>query len=103
MTGLALFDWQTLAALLYLSLLASIVGFGLWSRLLAKYPAALVTPLSLGVPVFGFASAALFLNEDISGQQGIGITLVLLGLLVNTFGSRFILLLNRFSKKQQLE
>ena len=103
LASLVLFDWQTLAAVLYLSLLASIVGFGLWSRLLAKYPAALVTPLSLGVPVFGFASAALFLNEEINAQQGIGISLVLLGLLVNTFGSRFLLLVNRFFKRLQLE
>lgn len=94
-SGLMLFNWKTFAALLYLSLGASILGFGLWSRLLAKYPAALVTPMSLGVPVFGFASAAIFLGETINIQQSVGIALILSGLLFNTLGVRMKLFFRR--------
>ena len=89
------FGWTTFGAILYLSLGASIVGYGLWSRLLSRYPAAKVTPLTLCVPIVGFASAAFFLGESISLQQGVGIVVVLLGLAMNTFGSRIKLHLDR--------
>ena len=94
-SGLMLFNWKTFTALLYLSLGASILGFALWSRLLAKYPAALVTPMSLGVPISGFVSAAIFLGESINTQQSVGIVLTLSGLLINTFGVRIKLFVRR--------
>lgn len=84
-TSLLQVSWSTLAALLYLSIAASIIGFGLWGRLLSKYPASKVTPMSLAVPVFGIACAAYFLDETLSTNQLLGIGLVLSGLIVNSF------------------
>lgn len=88
--SLSNFGLQSAIALLYLSILATVVGYGLWSYLLKKYPAAQVAPLTLGVPVVGLSSAALILNETINQVQWIGISLVVLGLLVNTFGKRIL-------------
>jgi DME family drug/metabolite transporter/O-acetylserine/cysteine efflux transporter len=85
-TSLSNFNLQSAIALLYLSILATVVGYGLWSYLLKKYPAAQVAPLTLGVPVVGLSSAALVLGETINQTQWVGISLVVLGLLVNTFG-----------------
>lgn len=88
--SLSHFGLQSAIALIYLSVLATVVGYGLWSYLLKKYPAAQVAPLTLGVPVVGLSSAALILNESISQAQWIGISLVVIGLLVNTFGAKLL-------------
>ena len=83
------FSWQSFASLIYLAVFATITGYGLWSYLLSRYPAAQIAPLSLGVPIVGLASASLLLNESITMIQWAGTALVLAGLLMNTFGGRF--------------
>lgn len=88
--SLSNFGLQSAISLIYLSVLATVVGYGLWSYLLKKYPAAQVAPLTLGVPVVGLSSAALILNESINQTQWIGISLVVTGLLVNTFGAKLL-------------
>ena len=86
--NLAAINWKTVAVLGYLALVATLVGYGLWSRLMSRYSAATVAPLSLGVPIVGLTSAHLVLNENISAQQWLGICVVLVGLMLNTFGGR---------------
>lgn len=80
--------WSSILALLYLAVIATMLGYGLWSRLLSRYPAGKVAPFSLLVPVVGLASAALLLGERLSSLQWWGGALVMLGLLVNVFGPR---------------
>jgi O-acetylserine/cysteine efflux transporter len=47
--------------LLYIVVVASLVGYGIWSRLLGKYPSSTVAPFSMLVPVVGvLASWAAF-------------------------------------------
>ena len=82
------FSWVSFLALLYLAIAASIAGYGLWSYLLGKYPAAQVAPLTLGVPIVGITASALFLNETISTTQWLGSSFVLLGLVINAFGKK---------------
>ncbi|MEO8686407.1 MAG: EamA family transporter [Devosia sp.] len=67
---------------------ATILGFGLWSYLLARYPASLIAPFSLLVPVAGIASSIVLLGETISVLEILGSGLVLVGLLLNVFGPR---------------
>ncbi|WP_461152963.1 EamA family transporter [Saccharopolyspora tripterygii] len=55
---------SALAGLAYTSLLATVVGSGLWTTLLSKYPASTVAPFSLLVPVVGFSTAWLILGEQ---------------------------------------
>ncbi len=81
-------NWITIVSIIYLAYCASLGGYGLWGRLLSRYPAALVSPFSLLVPVIGMSSASLFLNEVFSIWQIIGALLVMLGLVVNVFGGR---------------
>ncbi|HZZ12418.1 MAG TPA: EamA family transporter [Paraburkholderia sp.] len=73
-------------AIVYLSFIATLIGYGLWSRLLSRYPASQVAPFSLLVPIVGLASAALFLGEQLSSAQIAGALLVMAGLAVNVFG-----------------
>ena len=64
------------------SLIATLAAFGAWSMLLARYPASLVAPFSLLVPVFGMSSTALLLGETLSSAKLAGAALVMVGLAV---------------------
>lgn len=48
-----------------------------------------VAPLSLLVPVVGLASAALLLDERLTGLQFLGAVLIMTGLYINVFGLRW--------------
>ncbi len=82
-------DWQGWAAVGYLALLSTLVGYGLWTRLLQRYPTSTVAPLSLLVPVVGLIAAIALLGELPNAQQWAGTLGVLLGMAVNQFGSRW--------------
>lgn len=72
--------WTVWAALAFLGWIATDLGYGLWTRLLKKYPASRVAPFSLGVPLIGLGAGILFLNESIAPVQWIGAALVLCAL-----------------------
>ena len=59
---------------------ATVVGFGVWSMLLTKYPASVVTPWALLVPVFGMALAALFFAETFAPWKFLVFVLVIGGI-----------------------
>ncbi len=67
-------------SVLYLALLATLVGFGLWGFLLRNHPASTVAPFSLLVPLFGTLSSWLVLGETFSPLRVAGMMLILLGL-----------------------
>ena len=73
----------SMLSLLYLAAVATIIGYSLWSYLLSHYRAGQVAPLTLGVPVIGLVSASVVLGEKISSMQLIGISIVMLGLMIN--------------------
>jgi O-acetylserine/cysteine efflux transporter len=77
---------MSIFAIVYLAFIATLIGYGLWSRLLSRYPASQVAPFSLLVPIVGLASASLFLDEQLSMVQVAGAVLVMAGLAVNVFG-----------------
>ena len=77
---------QTILALIYLAFIATNIGYAIWGNLLSRYETRRVAPLSLLVPVVGIITAALVLDEHLSGQQMLGATIIILGLLVNVFG-----------------
>ena len=73
-------SWLGAGAVVFQSLIATLAAFGAWSLLLARYPASVVAPFSLLVPVFGMSSTALLLGESVSWAKLAGAALVLLGL-----------------------
>ncbi|MFM0735875.1 EamA family transporter [Paraburkholderia xenovorans] len=85
-TALAGISAMSIFAIVYLAFIATLIGYGLWSRLLSRYPASQVAPFSLLVPIVGLASASLFLDEQLSAAQIAGALLVMAGLAVNVFG-----------------
>ncbi len=89
---------DSILALIYLAFGATILGYGLWSRLLSRYPTGQVAPFSLLVPVIGLSSSAWLLGEHLSAVQVVGATVVMLGLLINVFGARLAGLLRPASR-----
>ena len=70
------------ASVLWQALGNTLFGYGLWNWLLARHPAATVTPLALLVPVFGMGASALSLGESLPGWKLGAAALVLSGLAV---------------------
>ncbi|WP_070884713.1 EamA family transporter [Pseudomonas sp. D2-3] len=89
-TALRSISLSSVLAIAYLAFIATLLGYGLWSRLLSRYPASQVAPFSLLVPVVGLSSAWLFLGEALSTVQWLGAAIVMLGLLINVFGPRLL-------------
>lgn len=81
---------QSIFAILYLSFLATLFGFGLWSFLLSKYPAGKVAPLSLLVPITGLITARTVLGEQLMPIQWLGCGIIILGLIISNFGSNIL-------------
>ncbi|MFN3733902.1 EamA family transporter [Comamonas testosteroni] len=81
--------WSELGVIAYLAFLSTLLGYGLWTRLLQRYAASTVAPLSLLVPVIGLLSAMLLLGEAPNGLQWLGTLGVLLGMVVNQFGGKW--------------
>lgn len=73
-------SWLTAGATLYIGLVSTTIGFGIWTYLLKLYPAATVAPFSLLVPVSGTLSAALLLHESFGPVRLLGMVLILAGL-----------------------
>ena len=82
--------WVPIASALFMAYGATLFCFSVWGRLLNRYPAAVVTPFALLVPVFGFLCGAVFMGETIPVPVMIGSALVLAGLAINVFGPRLL-------------
>ena len=78
--------WFGVGCAVFLAYAATLFGFGIWGRLLARYPAALAAPFALLVPVFGMSSAALIFGEAVSPVEWMGAALILVGLGWNMMG-----------------
>ena len=72
------------AAVAWQSLGNTIFGYSAWAWLLARHPAATISPLSLLVPVFGMSASAVLLGEPLSSWKLTAAALVLGGLVLNT-------------------
>jgi len=80
--ALATMSWGGIGAVLYIAGLSTTLCFAIWGQLLKRYPASAVAPFSLLVPIFGAASAALFLGEKFGTMRIAGMAMVLAGLVV---------------------
>ena len=76
-------------SILDLALLATLLAYTMWTKLLTRHDAGRVAPFSLLVPVVGLWAAAAAFGEKMPVAQWVGTAAVLLGLLINQFGPRF--------------
>ena len=82
-SGLRNADALTWGAVVWQSWGNTRFGYAAWGWLLARYPAATITPMALLVPVFGMGASALLLAEPLPAWKLIAAALVMGGLAVN--------------------
>jgi O-acetylserine/cysteine efflux transporter len=83
-------SWALVLCVAGLAYGATVLGFGLWSRLLAHYSAGLVAPFALLIPIIGMISGWLVFGEPLDPKEFIGSLLVMAGLSFNVFGERLL-------------
>jgi O-acetylserine/cysteine efflux transporter len=93
--GLAAAGPGVWAAVLWQSLGNTLFGYGAWAWLLARHPAATVTPMALLVPVFGMGASAFLLAEPLPAWKLGAAALVLAGLALNVLWPRVAARLRR--------
>ena len=86
-------SWLSAGAVMFQSYANTIIGFGVWSLLMRKYPTATIAPFTLLVPVTGMLTATMVLNEPMQWWKITAGLLVMIGLLCNLLGTRLINLL----------
>ena len=67
----------------------SLFGYAAWGWLLARHPAATITPMALLVPVFGMGASAWWLGEPLPTWKLAAAALVMLGLVLNLLWPRW--------------
>jgi O-acetylserine/cysteine efflux transporter len=72
----------TTGSLLYIVIMSTMLGYGLWGYLLRHYSASTVAPFSLLVPVFGMLSSFLVFGETFQPLRLVGAGLILAGLAI---------------------
>lgn len=78
-TALTHLPWAAVLSTAFTAYLSSLVGYGIWNTLLARYAVAKVTPFAMLVPVFGMTAAAVLLGERPSGAEWVGGAVLLAG------------------------
>jgi len=78
--SLAHISFTGVACIVYLAIIATIVGWAIWGHLLGRYSPSVVAPFSLLVPIFGLISGALVLGERLTALDLTAAVLILAGL-----------------------
>ncbi|KQP09641.1 hypothetical protein ASF28_00160 [Methylobacterium sp. Leaf99] len=82
-------DAATWAAVVWQSVGNALFGYAAWGWLLARHPAALVTPMALLVPVFGMGASAVWLGEPLPPWKLGAASLVMAGLALGVLYPRW--------------
>ena len=77
----------TILSAIYTAVFASLIGYGIWNRLLTLYPSSDVVPFTLLVPVVGMTAAWLVLNEIPTAPEIMGGLILLVGVATAVLGA----------------
>jgi O-acetylserine/cysteine efflux transporter len=90
--------WAGWAAVLWQAIGNTLFGYGAWNWLMARHPAATVTPAALLVPVFGMSASAWMLGEPLQDWKLAAAALVIGGLALNLYAGKLVSLVFRRAK-----
>jgi O-acetylserine/cysteine efflux transporter len=79
----------TWLAVIWQSFGNTLFGYAVWGWLLARYPAATVTPMALLVPVFGMTASSFWLAESLPTWKLLAAGMVMSGLALNLLWPRW--------------
>ena len=88
--SLSSLGWRQCFAVAFLALLATVLAYTFWTGLLKRHPVGRVAPYSLLVPVVGLVAAYAAFGESLTALQWLGTAAVLLGLVINQLGERWL-------------
>lgn len=74
--------------LLYIVVVATLLGYGIWNTLLSRYPSSTVAPFSMLVPVVGVVSSWLIFDERIDAVELVAGAAVVGGVLFGSYRRR---------------
>jgi len=83
-------SWASAVSIIYITYLSTVVAYVGWSWLIVKYPAAVVAPFMLLVPIFAMLSSIVFLNEPMQLWKLVAAALVVMGLGINLIAPRLM-------------
>lgn len=86
--SLSAITWISAGAVLYITYLSTLFGYGLWSWLIHQHPLSSVAPFTMLVPVVAMFSSALVLGEPLDNWKLVGALLVIGGICINFLGPR---------------
>ncbi len=75
-------NWIVWSTVVYLGLIMTALGYGLWNSLLRRNPVSLVAPFLLLLPLFSVLGGILFLGESLAPRTLLGGAVVLAGVAV---------------------
>lgn len=88
LTAIRQLNLTAILSVLFLAWCSTLFGSVVWNRMLSRYDAGRVAPLSLMVPAAGLLIARLTLNERLTLLQWVGSVVILVGLLIFNIGIR---------------
>jgi O-acetylserine/cysteine efflux transporter len=89
--------FNTVAALIYSSILATVVAFAIWGTLFATYSATAVAPFLLLVPVVGIVLSVTLMDEQFTTGKAMGATILFVGLLLITTSTNLMARVKKFN------
>ncbi|PWE32633.1 EamA family transporter [Maritimibacter sp. 55A14] len=75
-------DWVVWGTVVYLGLVMTALGYGMWNVLVRRHPVSQVAPFLLLLPVFSILASGIFLGEVLTAQSLAGGAVVIAGLAV---------------------
>ena len=93
-------SWTAIAAIAYVVYVSTHLGYGIWGSLIKMYPTSAVVPYTLLIPVVGFLSSAIFLNEHLTDWKLWASFFIMGGLIFNLFEKKILSLMNSIKSKK---
>ncbi len=81
-------DWKVWGTVIYMGLVMTAFGYGLWYTLVRRHPLSLVGPFLLLLPVFSIIAAIIFLGEQLTIELALGAIIVIAGIAIITWEPR---------------
>ena len=75
-------SWEAWGSLFYIAVLATIVAYGMWYRLMRRYDVNQAVPFMLLIPLFGVLSGVVLLGEPVTWTLAVGGLLTVAGVAV---------------------
>ncbi len=93
-------SWTAIAAIAYVVYISTHLGYGIWGLLIKMYPTSTVVPFTLLIPVVGFLSSAMFLNEQLTDWKLWASLFIMGGLIFNLFEKKILSFMNNIKSKK---